>query len=381
MRKKDCYNVMAVYALTAWSGRDQFAGMLEEISNRRNWRLHTTRPGQFFSKRELVDEKGNGFDGFIISMPGTDSAMEATARSDTPTVLVNIADRRLAARAKSVSTVWTDNADVGRRGAEHLLKCGGYRTAGFVHAVGIPFYSTERMAAFRQTMKRNKLETVVLPDGGDLRAWVRELQKPAAVMAASDIRAADVIIACRQEGISVPNQVAVVGVDNDVAQHERCGMSISSVVVDFRAMGVAAIRELDFLFRHPNFRGRLRETLVPAKRVFAGESSMRSTATVRIAENALRIIGENLTSRISPTEIAKRIGCSRQFADRCLSAVCGKPLHKAIEDARLEEVRRRIEDGATVREIAKSMHFTSANHLYRVYKRHFGSSISQARTS
>ena len=277
--------------------------------------------------------------------------------------------------------MWVDNADVGRRAAKHLLEQGTYKSAGFVHHLGVPFYSTERLSAFRRVMKRNKLETSVLPDGGDLRAWVRELKKPAAVMAASDIRAADVIIACQQEGISVPSQVAVVGVDNDVAQHERCGMSISSVVVDFRAMGVAAVRELDFLFRHPNFRGRLRETLVPAKRVFAGESSMRSTATARIAENAQRIIGENLTSRISPTEIAKRIGCSRQFADRCLSAVCGKPLHKAIEDARLEEVRRRIEDGATVREIAKSMHFTSANHLYRVYKRHFGSSISQARTS
>ena len=216
------------------------------------------------------------------------------------------------------------------RVAAHLLKFGGYRTAGFVHAVGMPFYSTERMAAFRQTMKRNKLETVVLPDGGDLRAWVRKLQKPAAVMAASDIRAADLIIACRQEGISVPNQVEVVGVDNDVAQHERCGMSISSVIVDFRAMGVAAIRELDFLFRHPNFRGRLRETLFPAKRVFIGESSMRSTTAVRLAEKALNLIDENLTNRISPTEIALRLGCSRQFADRCLSAFCGKPLHKAI---------------------------------------------------
>ena len=261
MRKKDCYNVMAVYALTAWSGRDQFAGMLEEISNRRNWRLHTTRPWRFFSKRELVDEKGDGFDGFIISMPGTSATMAEIAKTDIPTVLVNIEDRRLAARAKAVSTVWVDNADVGRRAAKHLLEQGTYKSAGFVHHLGVPFYSTERLSAFRRVMKRNKLETSVLPDGGDLRAWVRELKKPAAVMAASDIRAADVIIACQQEGISVPSQVAVVGVDNDVAQHERCGMSISSVVVDFRAMGVAAVRELDFLFRHPNFRGRLRDAL------------------------------------------------------------------------------------------------------------------------
>ena len=59
MDGKDSYNVMAVYSLMPWSGRDLFAGTLEEISNKRNWRLHTTRPGRFFSKRELLDENGD----------------------------------------------------------------------------------------------------------------------------------------------------------------------------------------------------------------------------------------------------------------------------------------------------------------------------------
>jgi len=106
MEKKERYNVMAVYDLTTWSGRDQFAGTLEEISSKKhNWRLHTTRPGKFFTKRELLDEKGDGFDGFIISMPGNDAVMAEISKSDIPTVLVNITDRRLAARAKAVSTV------------------------------------------------------------------------------------------------------------------------------------------------------------------------------------------------------------------------------------------------------------------------------------
>ena len=372
MGGKDSYNVMAVYSLTPWSGRDLFAGTLEEISNKKNWRLHTTRPGRFFSRRELLDENGDGFDGFIISMPGTDSVMEEIAKSNIPTVLVNITDRRLAARTKAVSTVWLDNADVGRQAAKHLLEQGAYKSAGFVHDDGIPFYSTERMAAFRHLMKKNHLETSVFPDNGDLRAWVRELPKPAAVMAASDMRAADLIIACREAGIPVPEQIAVIGVDNDASQHKRCGMSISSVVVGLREMGAAAVRELDFLFRHPNFGGRLRETLVPASRIFTGESSMRSAASYRVAEEALELIEKSKIRSISPTEIASQLGCSRQFADRCLSAICGKTLSKAIEDARMNEARRRLQDGCSVGAIVKSMEFTSANQFYRIYKRHFG---------
>ena len=378
MGKKECYNVMAVYSLRTWSGRDQFAGTLEEISSKKhNWRLHVTRPGKFFTKRELLDENGNGFDGFIISLPGNDAVMAEIAKSDIPTVLVNITDRRLAARAKAVSTVWLDNADAGRRAARHLLEQGSYKSAGFVHDAGTPFYSTERMSAFREVMKKNRLATSEFPDGGDLRAWVRELPKPAAVMAASDIRAADLIIACRKERISVPDQVAVVGVDNDVAQHERCGMSISSVVIGLREMGAASVRELDFLFRHPNFGGRLRETLVPARRVFIGASSMRSAATARIVEKALKLIDEGKTRAISPAEIASRLGCSRQFADRCLMAGCGKPLHKAIEDARMAEAELRLKEDVSVADIVKAMHFTSANQFYRIYKRHFGRTVRQ----
>ena len=377
MGKKESYNVLAVYSLQEFAGRDMFVGMLEEISNKRNWHLHTVRPGRFFTKRELTDENGDGFDGFILSMPGTDAVMTEIAKSDIPTVLVNITDKRLAARAKAVSTVWLDNADAGRRGARHLLEQGSYKSAGFVHDVGVPFYSTERMTAFRETMKNNGLATSECQDGDDLREWVRELPKPAAVMASSDIRAADLIIACQKEGISVPDQVAVVGVDNDIAQHERCGMSISSVVIGLREMGAAAVRELDFLFHHPNFSGRLRETLVPARRVFIGASSMRSAATARIVEKALKLIDEAKTRAISPVEIASRLGCSRQFADRCLLAGCGKPLHKAIEDVRMAEAERRLNDDDSVADIVKAMRFTSANQFYRIYRRHFGRTVRQ----
>ena len=70
--------------------------------------------------------------------------------------------------------------------------------------------------------------------------------------------------------------------------------------------------------------------------------------------------------------IAKLLGCSRQFADRSLSAVCGKTLSKAIEDARMKEAQRRLQDGCSVADIVKAMQYTSANQFYRIYKRHFG---------
>ena len=97
-KKKDHRNVLAVFSLRTFVGRDLLAGVLDEMSRKKDWHLDTVRPGRFFTERELVNEDGEPFDGYILSMPGTDAAMRRIAASRTPTVLVNITDRRLSAR-------------------------------------------------------------------------------------------------------------------------------------------------------------------------------------------------------------------------------------------------------------------------------------------
>ena len=385
MKRKDHYNVLAVCMLRDFTGRELFAGMLEEMSNRKNWHLDLAGPGRLFSERELANEDGEPFDGYILTMPGTDAVMKRLAVAKTPTVLVNITDKRLAARSEAVSSVWTDNEDIGRRAAKHLLDRGGYKSAGYVHELKPQFYSSERMTAFRAEMRRKGIKTSVFPEGDDfddfqdrLREWVRKLPKPAAVMAVSDMRAADVVNACRAEGILVPSQVAVVGVDNDISQHGKCRMSISSVVLNMNMMGRQAVRELDFLFRHQKWHGRPHEILIPAKDVFAGESTARSVSATRLVNMAQEFIAANRAVKIAPADVARHLGCSRQLAELRFSQICGKTIRKAIEDARMEEAKRRLKGGATANEIVKSMRFTSANQFYRIYKRHFGHTIRQA---
>ena len=404
MRKKDHYNVLAVYSLLDLAGRENFSGVLDAIPNTNTWHLSTVRPGRFFSVKELFNEKGEPYDGLILSLPGTDSVMAEIARLHTPTVLVNITDRRLSARSERVSSVWLDNADIGRRAARHLLERGEYRSAGYVHEIGHPFYSDERMMAFRAAMKQKRIETSVFQDDETtelpasaacsgkasspmpprdperffrrLRAWVKELPKPAAVMACSDMRAADIINACKSEDIKVPAQMAVVGVDYDVSQHSKCGMSISSVIHNPRMMGRKAVQELDFLFRHPKWNGRPHEVLIPAASVFSGESTAWSASTPRLVSNALEFIAANRMRRLTPSDVFAHLGCSRQLANLRFAQVGEATIGQAIEKARMEEAQSRLQRGEAVADIVKAMDFTSANQFYRIYKRHFGRTTS-----
>ena len=384
MKIKEHYNVLAVYSLQYKAGREHFTGILDEIGDK-DWHLSTISPERFISDSELMNEHGEPYDGFILSMPGTDAVMARIAKTDIPTVLVNITDRRLAARCDAVASIWLDNADVGRCAARHLLDRGEYKSIGYVHAIKRIFYSEERMIAFRQTMKRNGHETAVFPDDNDftdyscrLRQWLRELPKPAGIMAVADMCATRIINICKDESIDVPSQVSVIGADHDISQCAKCGMSISSVITNMYMMGRQAVKELDFLFRHPKWKGRPHEVLIPAKGVFVGESTARSVSATRLVEIGLDFISTNRNRDISPAEVAAHLGCSRSLAELRFSQVKSTTIRKAIENVRLDEVQRRLRNGESVSEIVKSMHLTSANQLYRIYKRHFGYTIRQS---
>ena len=377
-KEKDHYHVLSVYSLEHKSGREHFSGILDEMSGK-NWRLSTVRPGRFFSCKELVNEYGEPYDGFILSMPGTDGAMERIASSNTPTVLVNITDRRLSARRGNFAAIWNDNADIGRRAALHLLERGEYKSAGYVHWHSQRFYSDERMTAFRQTMKRGGYDTTVFPGhnmpetrSDDLRRWLKELPKPAAIMAAADIRAAEIINICREEGIAVPSQVAVIGSDCDVSQHAKCGMTISSVSVNSRLLGQQAVRELEFLFRHPKWKGRPHEIVIPAGEVFVGETTARSVSAAHLVRMAHDYINENRARDISPADVVAHLGCSRSLAELRFAQIEGMTIRKAIENVRLNEAQRCLQNGDSVHDVVAKMCFTSANQFYRIYKRHFG---------
>ena len=196
-------------------------------------------------------------------------------------------------------------------------------------------------------------------------------------MAVSDMRAADVINACKAEGIPVPSQVSVIGVDYDISQHTKCEMSISSIVLNSHMMGQQAVRELDFLFKHPKRKGRPHEVLIPVKDVFTGESTSRSVSATRLVGIALDFISANCVHNLSPEDVVAHLGCSRRLVELRFPQVTNMTIRQAIEKARMEEAQRRLKTGESTKSIIKAMQFTSANQFYRIYKRHFGHTLRQ----
>ena len=371
--------LLAVFTVASHSGREYVSGLFNRLANDLNWRLHLVAP-EDFTVQSLRTGSGRPYDGIIISMPGTPDAMKALAESDIPTVLVNIEDASLAARERNVSSVWLDNGDIGRVGAEHLLVQGEFKSFAFVHKNTREFFSRERESTFRNTLAEHGIvSTSFDPDTNDKKAfsaWLKALPKPAAIMAATDERAAECLQVCRAMKIEVPNQVAILGVGDNLSRSKLLPVSLSSVCPNYAQAGFLAMQELDRLYTMHG-RRKYQEIVVPANGVSMRDSTKPELPALHLVRNALAFIEKNADRDLTPQMVSSHLGKSRRLIELRFAEICHKTVRMTIEDCRLSKACHRLrQTGGNVRQVAKELQFKSANALTRIFKRHFGMTIT-----
>lgn len=183
---------------------------------------------------ELRWQLAQGWDG-VISRYTSPALVEACAEFRVP--LVDLDDSPPYA---GVSKVRCDHAAVGALGAECFLDR-GFRSFAFV-GCGEPAWARERQAGFAEAVRLAGHETFQLElaagewtparhehEDRQLSEWLRRLPKPVAVMACDDRRAGQVLEAARRSRYLVPEEVAVLGADNDAVRCELAAPTLSSV--------------------------------------------------------------------------------------------------------------------------------------------------------
>ena len=159
--------------------------------------------------------------------------------------------------ASSIPYFASDNRAIGRLGAEHLIEQGFVRLAycGYPPTRLTP-WSSERAEAFAERAQQAGLPCAVYRgrhttarQWGDLQhelaAWLESLEKPVGLLAANDARARHVLEASRTVGLRVPEDVAVLGVDNDEIVCELATPALSSIEQGARSLGYLAAALLD----------------------------------------------------------------------------------------------------------------------------------------
>ncbi len=283
-------------------------------------------------------------------------------------------------------TVHVDNALVGQLAAAHFLER-GLRHFGFV---GPPdhLYSTERRAAFFGALEEAgdtpacyhspaNLPFDTLGRRWDLDRgvyrWLRALPKPVGVFVPGDDWGVQVVEACRQVGLRVPEDVALLGVDDDDLECELTRPRLSSVKVPAERIGYEAAALLDRL---------LAGEKPPAEPVLVpplGVATRRSTEVLAIEDGdvvaAVRFIREHAHLPLRVIDVLREVPVGRRTLERRCRHALGWGLGEEIRRAHLELACRLLaRTDLPMKAVAQQTGFSDFRHMAVVFRQELGMS-------
>ncbi len=381
--------VAVVLRLAGASGRDLLAGISRHARENSHWRITVINaPGP--STDALLRELESGrFDGIITSEAETDEDVFRLAALGKPLVVIGWHANINRAFPAGVAFVRNDDEDIGRLGASHLRSLGRFRSFGFVRAEPRTYWSLLREKGFRAELARVGLKPSLLKTADadtahgeqQMKAWLKSLPKPAAVMAAYDELAVRLLAICRDSALDVPRQIAVIGVDNDALLCDFATPPLTSIHPDHLHEGELAAAELARLFDASARRSRKpRQAVCREKTIVERASTAALTPGAHLVEEALRFIRRNAERPLSVADVARHLHVSRRLADLRFREFGEGSLAATIRRIRLDHVARRlIETDYPVGRIAAACGFTNLQHLANVFRRTFGQTMTDYR--
>lgn len=280
--------------------------------------------------------------------------------------------------------VGNDDEAIGRMGAEHLLER-GFIHFGFLSQSSV-WYSQRRMAGYRSVIQTKAGRECHVFDavshalqsnrGSLIGQWLAQLPKPVAVMATNDWLGCEAIEAAGKCGLRVPDDVAVVGVDNDRWLTQLANVPMSSVEPDWRQVGYRGGQLLDGLMA-----GELPTPTqwIPPLRVVGRRSTDIVLNEDPVVSQALQYIRDHCHTPIGVENVLGALGISRRNLETRMKRAIGQTPHAALNRARIERAKGMlVQSDATLAAIATSCGI-KPDQFYIVFKRLTGITPGQYR--
>lgn len=361
-------------------GRGLLGGISRYVRTHRPWSI-------FIEERGLADplpawlDRWTG-DGVILRSASSEQA-DAIRRHDVPIVYLG------EQHDTGLPMLHSDERMIARLAAEHLLER-GFHAFGFVGLRGT-IWSERRLEYFTERLRESGRKCEVfefhpsrrepstwLAQEKELTAWLRGLPLPAALMACYDVMGVRVLDACRNAGIAVPEQVAVIGVDNDPLLCTLATPPLSSVAHDLDRIGHEAAALLEGMMDGES--PPREETLIEP----AGVACRQSTDVLAIPDpqvaKALRFIREHACDGIDVDDVVRVVQMHRATLKRRFEKLLGRSPKAEIMRLQLRRVKELLrETDFTLVRIADLTGFRHSEYMSVLFKRKEGVTPGQYR--
>ncbi len=290
-------------------------------------------------------------------------------------------------------SVMVDHHAVGRMACEHLIDR-GLRHFGIVgHARHL--YAIEREAGFREALHgiessceafyerpatsfRNRARLLAL--SSRFQEWLSRLPKPVGVFACHDVWGLQVVEACRLAQLKVPEEVAVIGVDNDDL---LCGLArppLSSISVPAEQIGFESAATLERLLQRR--KARKSRLLIPPPGVVARQSSDVLTGADSDLHAAIRFIRNNAHEPLRVSDVLRVVPVSRRTLEQRFQQFLRRGIGEEIRRVHLARAKTLLATSIlSMTEIARRSGYGSVHYLSRTFRKETGLTPTQFRAT
>lgn len=356
-------------------GRQLLRGIARYARLRGPWSL-VVSPGHFQQQSPRVRELGA--DAVIARIPSPQMA-RVLCESGVPVVALEASEEDQASLNASlgISEIRPDSAAIARAAAEHLLDRGFRRFA--YCGLADCLWSHARQQEFCRLLAQTGFHTDVFevrsgprtPQAAKSRVslakWLGGLPKPLGMMACNDEIANQMLDACLAAGIAVPDDIAIIGVDNDELVCELSDPPLSSVALDLELAGYEAAALLDGLMSG-QIQGR-QEVLVKPRCVVTRRSTDVVAQDDPVVAAALRYIRDHAMRPIPVPDIVTHTGLSRRSLERRFLSTMGHSILEQIVRCRLDRAKQLLlETDLSIDRIAEAAGFSATKRMTHAFR-------------
>jgi LacI family transcriptional regulator len=326
------------------------------------------------------DWKANG----ILGQFYNDSNVEKLWKEGIAVVAQDFKERHA-----NIPNITGDYFKTGRMGAEYFLRKGfenfafyGFknivwsreRSQGFEKRVNEEGYSVHYFEHKRQFKSRE----LWYYKPSALSKWLKALPKPIALMACDDNQGMHITEACRLTNIRIPEEVAVLGVDNDEMLCNLSDPPLSSISLDTIKGGYEAARLMHTMIKSKN--KEFYDIVVEPTQVITRNSTDIYAAKDEYVGMGLKFIHNNIEQNLKVTDVLEQVPLSRRSLEKRFLQVTGYPVYEYIFNLRIEKFTQKLlETDLSVFEIAVDLGLNDAKNIARQFRQIKGCTPSEYR--
>lgn len=325
-------NIIAILPIAGQDGLDKYSGLVRYVTERDlDWNIIVDRLANFADALSI--EEIRGADAVIVDGAAPAETRKSILQTAIPLAAIDWQIPSRPPRRRRTLYINADDREISIAAQRAINDNGNYAAVAFMPALQDFAWSKRRNRHFCELMRGRGIEVSTLSHGKTLGEQLRRLAKPAAIFAANDRAAQNVLKAARQEGIVVPQDLSVIGVDNSRFICLHTNPPLSSIQPDFEAAGYKAAAAIDAI---------LSGRSAPVRQSFGVKTVVRRTSMEpfgsagRLVHRAKIIIRDCCTRKENIDSIARRLGVSRRLLDRRFRQIEGKSVLETILEHKIE---------------------------------------------